>query len=95
MKKPKIQLIKDGSINGKVVLLILTAIMVLMYCVLGPLFKSVKDALVAYGSQLNAFFGISAGLFWTKQAMQPAIRVVGNALAKKFAGEIPEEDGDA
>ncbi len=97
MKKPRIEIIKNGSINGKIVLLAITAIILLIY-IAGFWVAAIKSGLKDYGHQLLEFYGLSASLFWLKQIGKPGVTAVAGAIVNKINGKtkvVKEEEGDA
>ncbi len=96
MKKRRIEIIKNGSINGKIVALAITAIVLLIY-ITGFWVAAIKSGLKDYGHQILEFYGLSIGLFWLKQIGKPGVTAVASAIVNKINkknGEIPEEEGD-
>lgn len=98
MKKIGFEIIRHGSINGKIVALLITAFVFLFYF-LGAWVKGLHDAAEDYGSRLNEAYAISLGAFFLKQVSQPAAQAIAKAISIKIngkkTGEIPEEEGDA
>ena len=97
MKKIGFQIMKDGSINGKLVALGLTALMVLIF-IAGFWIEKIEDGIVAYGNRIVEFYGISIGIYFLQKISRPGITAVASAIVKKINGKprvIPEEEGDA
>jgi len=96
MKRIGFQIMKDGSINGKLVALGLTGLMVLIF-IAGFWIRAVKDGIVAYGVRMVEFYGLSIGVYFLQKITKPGITAVAGAIVKKLngkSGEIPEEEGD-
>ena len=98
MKKLGFEIIRHGSVNGKIVALLITVFIFLFY-LLGAWIKGLHDAAVDYGSRLNEAYAIAIGAFFLKQVGQPAAQAIAKAISYKIkgkkTGEIPEEEGDA
>ena len=93
----KIEFIKGGSINGKIVALGLTITVVLMF-IAGFILEGVKEGLEAYGARIVEFYGISISVYFFQRVARPGVTAVAKAIAKKLNGKakvVPEEEGDA
>ena len=92
------QIMKDGSINGKLVALSLTYAILAIY-ILGFWVAAIKEGLKDYGNQLLEYYAISVGPYWLKQIGKAmGITQTAGAIVNKINSKamvVKEEEGDA